>query len=418
MTNSTDIERANFHHLVLEVAWFGLALAATSRFLAVFAIRLGATPAELGWITALPYIVLLGSTALSTRWRSKFPDSIRAIFWPSLGFRFVFLFPALTPLFPTHLQPAWLILSAALAALPQGISSTIFVSVLKEAIPEDRLTPLISRRTVGMNLALGLAALAFGFWLELAPFPMNYQVMFLAAFALALISQIQLMRVRVKPMPIVQRREGETSAPPLQSTAFQKTLFIGVIIHIGFFAILPVTPLYLVQSLGAAEGFMALFGIAEIGSAATIALFTSRIAKKIGHRKMVGFSMVGTATAALIMALAHNLPITLIAGAISGACWTAATVGLFGTFVESTHDVPNTDMTRYATIYHQLIFIAAFIGPMIGSNLANSGINLMLVMLVGVALRLLASGAVLHIDHLWSWLVHPSQRIRRAYRRS
>ncbi|MBZ0302201.1 MAG: hypothetical protein K8J31_20800, partial [Anaerolineae bacterium] len=214
MKRDNDIERANFHYLVKEVTWFGLALAATSRFLSVFAIRSGATAAELGWITALPYIVLLGSTTLSTRWRSKFPDSIKAIFWPSLGFRFVFLFPALTPLFPAYLQPAWLIVSAALAAMPQGISSTLFVTMLKEAIPEDRISSLVSRRNVGMNITLGIAALCFGFWLELAPFPLNYQVMFLTAFALALIAQLDLMRVRLKPVPVV-RSEQRSNVSPL-----------------------------------------------------------------------------------------------------------------------------------------------------------------------------------------------------------
>lgn len=416
MQTSQQIERRNFHHLVLEVTWFGLSLAATSRFLSVFAIRLGATPAELGWITSLPYIVLLGSTALSTRWRSRFPDSVKAIFWPSLGFRFVFLFPALTPLFPTHLQPAWLIASAALAALPQGISSTIFVSIMREAVPEERLTPLVSLRTIGMNIALGIAALAFGFWLELAPFPLNYQIMFLAAFAVALLGQIQLMRVRVKPAPVIRQTGQQSTASPLQSTVFQKTLFIGMIIHIGFFAILPVTPLHLVNSLGATEGFMALFGIAEIGSAALISLFTARIVAKIGNRKMVGLSMLVTALAALIMATAQSLPLTLLGGALSGAAWTAATIGLFGIFVETTHDVPAADMTRYTTLYHQLIFVAAFIGPMIGSNLANGGVNLVLVMACGVVLRLLASGAVLSIDQIWGW-IPPIQRARKAYRR-
>src|SRR5690606_3665555 len=119
---------------------------------------------------------------------SKFADSVKALFLPALGFRFVFLFPALTPLFPEHLRPAWLIASAALAALPQGISSTLFVALLKEALPEEKLTLLTSRRNVGMNITLGIAALAFGFWLELAPFPINYQVMFLTAFAIALMS--------------------------------------------------------------------------------------------------------------------------------------------------------------------------------------------------------------------------------------
>jgi MFS family permease len=394
----------------MEVAWFGLALAATSRFLSVYAIRLGATPVELGWITSLPFVVLLCSTALSTRWRSYFSDSIKALFLPSLGFRFVFLFAALTPLFPPHLQPAWLIISAALVALPQGISSTIFVSMLREAVPEERLTALISKRTIGMNITLGIAVLGFGFWLELAPFPMNYQVMFLAAFALALVSHLQLLRVRVKPAPIT-RQHLSTDAKPLKSPSFQKVLFIGVVIHIGFFAILPITPLHLVDSLGATESFMALFGLAEIGAAAGISLFTSRMVAKIGYHKMVGLSMIGTAAAALIMAMAQNLPITIIAAAFSGASWTAATIGLFGLFTESTREVPNAEMTRYATIYHQLLFVAAFIGPLIGSNLANAGFPLTMVMVLGFCLRLLAGSAVIYTDHFWSHIhIRPNLR--------
>ena len=411
---TSDIERANFRHLVLEVTWFGLALAATSRFLSVYAIRMGATPADLGWITALPFIVLLGSTTLSIRWRSKFTNSIKALFLPALGFRFVFLFPALTPLFPEHLRPAWLIASAALAALPQGISSTLFIALLKEALPEEQLTPLTSRRTVGMNITLGIAALAFGFWLELAPFPINYQIMFLAAFAIALLSQLELMRVKVEPVPVKLQPRGESSTRPLQSRTFQKTIFIAVALHIGFFAILPVTPLHLVRTLGATEGFMALFGIAEIGSAAVISLFTSRIIARIGNRKMVGLAMLATALAALIMALAQSLPVTLIAGAISGAAWTAATIGLFGIFVETTHDIPTSDMMRYTTVYHQLIFIAAFVGPMIGSNLANAGVNLVVVMMIGVVFRVVTGSAILSVDHIWEWM-SPAQRIRRLY---
>jgi MFS family permease len=411
---TSDIERANFRHLVLEVTWYGLALAATSRFLSVYAIRLGATPADLGWITSLPFIVLLGSTTLSIRWRSKFTNTIKAIFLPSLGFRFVFLFPALTPLFPEHLRPAWLIVSAALAALPQGISSTLFVALLKEAVPEEQLTALTSRRTVGMNITLGIAALVFGFWLEHVPFPINYQVMFLTAFVMALVSQLELMQVKVQPAPVVLPQPGESRTNPLQSPNFQKTIFIAVAIHIGFFAILPVVPLHLVETLGATEGFMALFGIAEIGSAALISLFTSRIIARIGNRKMVGLAMLCTALAALIMALAQSLPITLVAGALSGASWTAATIGLFGTFVESTHEVPHSDMMRYTTVYHQLIFIAAFVGPMIGSNLANAGVHLVVVMLIGVIFRVVTGSAILSVDQLWAWMA-PRQRIRRLY---
>jgi hypothetical protein len=58
-------------------------------------------------------------------------------------------------------------------------------------------------------------------------------------------------------------------------------------------------------------------------------------------------------------------------------------------------------MTRYTTLFHQLIFIAAFIGPMVGSNLANAGISLMLVLMAGAGLRLLAGGIILSMDVVW-----------------
>lgn len=408
-----SVERANFNHLVMDIAWFGLALAATSRFLSVYAIRLGATPVELGWITALPFIVLLGSNLLSTWWRRHFPDSINALFWPALGMRLMFLLPALTPLFPPHLQPGWLILSAALPAIPQGISSTIFLVMMREAVPENTLTRLLSQRSLWMNVAIGAAALVFGFWLEQAPFPTNYQVMFLIAFLAALFSQIHVLRIRVQPAPVVAQRRV-VSAQPLRQGAFQRTVVIALIIHLSFFALIPVTPLHLVRTLGASEGFVALFGIAELMAAATVCMFTDRIIQRIGSRAMVGFAMLGTALAALILAGAHNLPVTLITGAISGASWTAATIGLFGVFTDSTHNVPMGEMTNYTIIYHQVIYLAAFVGPLIGSNLAHAGLSLVFVMVVGALLRLAAGGAVLKLDALWTLTAHHS---RRAYRR-
>ncbi len=391
-------QQRNFQHLVLEVTWFGLALASTSRFLSVFAIRLGATPVQLGWLTALPFAVLLLSTTLSTRWRRHFSNSIQAIYLPSLGFRFVFLFPALTPLFPSQWQTPWLIFSAALAALPQGISNTIFVSMMREAVPQDKLTPLMSRRNIGMNITLGIAALGFGVWLENAPYPLNYQVMFLFAFLMALASHLQLMRVRVQPVKF-SLPDRQNSVRPLQSPKFRITLLVAVLIYLSFFAIVPVTPLHLVESLGANEGFMALFGLAEISAAAVVSAFTNRLVQRIGNQRMIAFAMVGTCLAAIVLASAQDLRATLLAASISGASWTAATIGLFGLLYESTHDVADADMTRFITLYNQVMFCAAFIGPMIGSNLANLGIPLVTVMLAGASLRLLAGGIVYALDH-------------------
>jgi hypothetical protein len=111
------------------------------------------------------------------------------------------------------------------------------------------------------------------------------------------------------------------------------------------------------------------------------------------------------------MATTRNLYFTLAAGAIAGAAWTAASVAMYGHFVEATRDIPTHDMTRYTTAYQQLVYVAAFIGPMVGSNLANAGVNLLIVMVIGATMRLAAGIVIFNLDTL---LYVPARRIRRV----
>jgi MFS family permease len=406
-------EKVNFRNYVIEVAWFGIGLAATSRFLSVYAIRVGATALELGWMTSLPFMFLLLSTTISTWWRNRFQDPMRSYFLPSVGFRLTFLLPALTPLFPLRFQPLWLIFSVVLPAIPQGLSSTIFVSMMRDAIPHERQTPLASKRMLWMNVTTGVGALAFGFWLEQAPFPLNYQVMFLLAFVMALVSHCCVMNVKLpKTTATIQTTVVKSNAAPLRSPVFLSAVLVVVIAHIGFLALASVIPLHLVKNMGADEGFMAIYGIAEIVASASICLFTDRIIRKFGSRKVIAIAVFWTGVAAMTMALTHNLTIVLIAGAVSGAAWIAGAVAMYGLFIDATKDVASQDMTRYTTVYNQLVWIAAFIGPMVGSNLANVGVNLMLVMVIGAAMRLIAGLMIYNMDGL---LYVPARRILNVF---
>ena len=378
---------SNFYHLVMDIAWFGLALPATVRFLSVYAIRLGATPTELSWLVSLPSLVLLLSAGLGNWWSRRYADPIRALFWPALAFRFIFLLPALTPFLPREWQPLWLILSVTLPALPQGVASVIFLVMMRQAVDDTRMTILLSRRSLAMNVTVALSGLAFGFWLEQAPFPVNYQAMFLLAFALALVSQLHLSKIQVQPAAIVQP-SAQPAVRPWRSPKFHQVALVAAVTHVAFFAIFPLIPLHLVKNLGASEGFMALFALAELAAGALISTFAPRIVQRVGNRKMVALSMAGTGLAAGIVALAPNLYLTLRAAALSGASWTLVGMGIFGFFTEST---PADVLAPYTTAYHQVIFAVMFIGPLLGSSLANAGVNLPMVLLAGAAARFVAA---------------------------
>ncbi len=202
-------ENANFRHLIWDVVWFGLAAQAIWRFLGVYAVRINMTPIELGLLSSLPSVAFMVAASLSTWWRRKYRDSVRAMFWPTLLARLKFLLPAFTPFFPSEWQPFWLITTAALTALPDGVASTIFVVLLREAVHIDRLATLVSRRNIALNVGLAISALALGFWLKEAPFPANYQVMFGVSFVFVLLSQREVMRVRVPGVAASDGSDGD-----------------------------------------------------------------------------------------------------------------------------------------------------------------------------------------------------------------
>lgn len=393
--STQPIQQQNFHHLVMDIAWFGVALATTSRFLSIYAIRVGASPLHLNLLASLPALALLFGTLAGVQWRARYPDSVRAVFWPALGFRMMFLLPVLTPFLPRDYQAIWLVLSLTLPALPQGIASVIFMGLMREAVEDERLTALLSRRSFAMNMTLALSALAFGFWLEQAPFPTNYQLMFLVAFGASIISAWYVNRVYTQPIAFSPRRKDGTN--PWRDRNFHSVAMTTAITHVSFFIAFPMTTLWLMDYLGASEGFVAFFGLVELLAAAGASAIMPRFVGRFGNRKLIAAGMFGTALGMLVIALATSLPITLISAAILGASWASVGVGLLGYFAQQT---PINETTRYATAFMQVLHLSIALGPLVGNLLFELNQNVLFVLLLGSSLRLIG-GVLVSGDSTW-----------------
>ncbi len=384
----------NFNHLVLDIAYFGLAMAATTRFLSVYAIRVGATTTDLGWISALPALILLISSSFGVWWSNRYKNPVHALYLPGLLMRLVFLLPAFAPFFPMHLQPLWLIIAVSIPAFPQGPAGVSFQVVMLNAIKPSRMTHLLSKRSLALNITVAIGALVFGVWLEHIPFPLNYQVMFVLAFICGLLSWRHCLAIKMEPVSSTQAMLQAEVLPvkpkfsPWKHQGFRKVATVAAVMHVTMFSIVSLTQLYLVENLGATEGFIALFAMVELAAGALASIFTRQIATRIGNLKMIAFGMIGTAIAALIFVVAQNMYVTLIGAAISGACWTAAaSVGLFAYFVER---IPSEEMASCSVAYNQIIGLALFIAPLIGSVLTAMNIPLVMIMFIGGALRFVA----------------------------
>lgn len=383
-------EQANFFHLVFDIVWFGVALAATTRFLSIYAIRLGANSLELALLSSLPGLGWLITTGIASWWRQRYSDTVKSIMWPAFTMRLTFLLLALAPLLPREWQPLWLILAAALPALPQGISNALFLLLMRETVSDGRMPALLSYRMVALNVSVAAGAITFGLMLEHLPFPLNYQLMFLAAFAFTLLSQWHLFRLRIvfpiTLIPGVQQHSG-SGTRLWQSRSFQAVALVTLTTHIAFFSLISITPLHLVESLGADETFIMWFGMAELAAGALIAFSTTWLMRQVGSQGMLALAMLGTGASALIFATADNLPITMVGAAISGASWSAVGVGIFAFLFER---VPKEDSARAATAFQLLVSLGLFVGPFVGGVLESSGLSLPTVILIGAGLRIAA----------------------------
>ncbi len=388
VTTTQNNETLNFRNLVFDVLWFGLAFPAIDRFRDVYAIRLGAEASQLTLIASLPALMLLFTSSIASRWMRRYSGSRDAIRIPGIIFRLVFLLPALTAFVPAQFQVAWLILSVVLPAMGQGIAAVGFVVMMREAISGKVIPSLSGRRTMTMNISVAISGLAMGFWLEKAPFPINYQIMYVVAFMLSMVSWWHVNRVRVMPELVAPPRlPSSQNVNPWKTPTFQVIAVIMAMSFVTFSAIRPTISLYMVNHLHADEWFLSNFGLAELVAGALIAFFAGPIVARIGNRAMIAYGLIGTGVAAAIIAFAPSLPVTLLSAAIGGASWTIVNIGQFSYFSEMT---PTEHKEVFTTAYHQVVFSALFLGPILGNLLASINIPVMTALCIGAALRVLA----------------------------
>lgn len=399
VANRSVTENANFRHFVYDVVWFGLALPSIDRFREVYAIRLGADVTQLTWMASLPALVLLIASSVAARWMSRYASREEAIRVPGIIFRLAFLLPALTAFFPTNLQFIWLILSVLLPAIGQGVAAVGFVVMMREAISGEKIPMLSGRRMMSINITVALSGLAMGFWLERAPFPFNYQAMFVVAFILSLGSWWHVNQVRTIPeLVVIPETPSPQRVNPWKTPAFQLIATLVTMSFITFSAIRPLISLYMVNTLHADEWFFSNFGLVELAAGALVASLTGYIVKRMSNRTMIAVGLAGTGIAAFVIAMAHTLPFTLISAAIGGASWTIVNIGLFSLF---SHSTPTEHKEAYTTAYHQITFLALFIGPMIGRLLSGGDFPLATALVIGGVLRVIAGVLTQSHPRLW-----------------
>jgi predicted MFS family arabinose efflux permease len=384
MTLSPEIEKANRRYLLLDIFWMGVAFALEWYFLNVFAIRMGATAAQLGALASIRALMLVVGSWLANRWARRFDNLIIALRLPTLFHRAGMYFGvALVPFLPEHMRVNALIGIVALSGIPTGIAQGCFLGMMRSAVSEQQLANLMSRRSIVMHIAVLVCVILFGQFLERVPFPTNYQISFVIAFFATLLSwwSVQKITVPQNPAPTTQ---NEASAPRVnvwKHPTFPRLAIVVFTIHFSVFMGAPLVQYHLVRNLGASDSWISVFGLFEMAAGMLIMLRIERLLGQFGAVRLITVMAFGTFAQTFILGLTPILPPHIIGQVLFGAGWFSLGLLQYKRLVEI---APTEGFPQYAAIYTLLINAAFFTGPLVSTFLIEN------VMSVPAALLLIA----------------------------
>ncbi|MCC7446888.1 MAG: hypothetical protein IT324_05690 [Anaerolineae bacterium] len=400
----TDLERANTRHLYFEMLFMAVAFAMDWYFLGVFAIRLGATPLQLGALSSLRALMLAVGSGASSRWQGRFVNVIQAIQFPMFIYRvFVYLLIAFVPFLP-DCKVDVLVALVAISALPHGATQGVFLNMMRAAVSEQHLARVVSQRMVIMNVAILFCVIIFGQLLERIAFPVNYQIGFLIAFAASLLSWWHVRQIKV-PNRVVAAPSSQAAVLPVKvwkHPVFLRFAVIVVAINVSVFMAAPLVQLHLIRSLNASDTWISVFGLCEMAAGALITLRMDWLIARFKTTGMITALTFFTFAQTLTLGLIATLPPFIGAQLFFGAGWFGLGVVLYNRLVEV---APHENFAPYAATYQMLINASLFVGPLIGTFLIENGMTLPAALMIVAACRF-AAGVV-------TWAV-PRRPVRSA----
>jgi MFS family permease len=400
-----SVEGRNIRSLYAETTWFGLLSGLAATFVSVFALRLGATTGQVGWLTALPALVnvvwLIPAARLIERQRRRLPLILWAGFFQRLGY----LAMAVMPFLIVTGRVEALIVINTLITLPAAVISTAITSLIPDLTSAERRGQVIGVRWLLLSVMATVAALAGGSLLDLMPIPLNYQVLLGVGAILSLLSLRYLRRIQVPDAVLLRRgdhprrryawRRLRQSLSNIRSHhAFVRFTTASFVFYWGLYLPAALWSIIRVRDLGASDAWIGL--IAVVVDASTIGGYFSwgKIRTRRGDRWVLIVTAFGVAVYSLVTALIPTIGWMIPTSILGGLAWSGCNLALFNVMLGT---CPDESRPTYVALYTALMNVTAFFAPLLGTALSEWA---------GIRIAFVVAGAVRVIGTLlFMWLV-------------
>jgi MFS family permease len=386
----------NIRRLYLDIAWWGVSAGVTGTYLAVFAIRMGASNAMVGWLIAIPALISVFVSIPASRAVERQTNRLTVVMSSGFWMRFGWLLVALAPFALKSNLPLVLVALTAVVTIPTAISVVSFNSLLADLVPPEHRARVVSIRNVLMSAVSLGTVLLLGLVLDRIPVPLNYQLAFGLAWATSMVSLYHVSKLKAPPRD-VSKPVPAAGNPSRQSTKqllsmvfaekqFARFTIAAVIAQWGLNFPVPLYSIYRVRDLGASDAWVS--NLSVIFTAVNIVAFYwwGRMGRRWSDRRIVLYGLAGLAAFPLLMAASTSLPPLIFVNVVGGTF--SAAVGL-GMFNESLAVCPTDRRPTFIAVFTAITSIPIAIGPIVGA-LVSDWIGIRQAMLVGGGFRILS----------------------------
>lgn len=369
--------RWNHLNLYREVAWYGMLSGVSSTFVSIFALRLGASNFLIGLLTSLPALMNVIFQIPAARLVERESDKKKILLVSGFLMRLPALLIALVPLLTARIQARAVVYITALGMIPTAVSTVSFTAMLAEVVaPQDRARVVSLRNAFLSATAMAIVLLA-GKALDILPFPVGYQLIFLLAFLASMVSLYYLGRVVIPETGRVQQVKVQPSQMLgtrhllqliLAQRDYVRFTLGAFLYHWGLYFPIPLYAIYRVRTLQISDGWIGALAMLESGVTIVSYYAWGRFAQRQGSRLVLLLGLLGVCFYPIGTALSRSVTPLLLVSFIAGVAAPAFNLGLFNGLLEV---VPGERRATYIAIFNTMMNIPAFIAPILGTTVAG-----------------------------------------------
>lgn len=345
-------------------------------YLGLFALGLGATPSQIGMLTAFPNLIGNLLQIPAGLWSERMKDKrILPIVGGYLA-RSTWALLAIVPfLVPPQYRVGVVILLATFRILAANIGVPAWTALQAELIPRAIRGRYYANRNIVCNIS-AVAVTVLATVLLTLRFPLNFQLIFGGAAALGLTATYIFSTIEFAQSP-PKPRQGISFRAKVQAfwgevrtqKDFRSYVRSSLIWNFGVNLASSLFVVYFVEDLGGAAGFWAVFSGVNLATQVLVQRYWGRLADVFGQKNVMLASGIGAVFLPLLWWGTRSTWFPLIIYIINGVAWGGYNLGAFNLLLEIT---PDDNRTVYVGAYNTLMGLAMAAGPLVGGFAAES----------------------------------------------